>query len=73
MNPGTSRRTFLGASAAALAVSRTGLGADKFHSVVNVVDQFVQREGPEGANGISARGNDKSMYARLFDVMVTIR
>jgi sugar phosphate isomerase/epimerase len=27
MNPGTSRRTFLGASAAALAASRTGLGA----------------------------------------------
>jgi sugar phosphate isomerase/epimerase len=27
MNPGTSRRTFLGASAAALAVSRTGFGA----------------------------------------------
>ena len=27
MNPGTSRRTFLGASAAALAASRTGFGA----------------------------------------------
>jgi hypothetical protein len=48
-------------------------GADKRHSVVSVVYQFVKREVPEGANGISVRGDDKSMYARLFDVMVTIR
>jgi len=48
-------------------------GADKRHSVVSVVYQFVQRAGPEGATGISVRGDDKSMYARLFDVTVTIR
>ena len=47
-------------------------GADKRHSVVSVVYQFVQREVPEGAIGISVR-DDKSMYARLFDVTVTIR
>jgi hypothetical protein len=48
-------------------------GAYKRHSVVSVVYQFVQREGAEGANGISVRGDDKSMYARLFGVAVTIR
>jgi len=47
--------------------------ADKRHSVVSVVYQFVQREAPEGATGSSVRGEDKSMYARLFDVTVTIR
>lgn len=48
-------------------------GADKRHSVVSVVYQFVQREVPEGATGVSVRGDDKSMYARLFDVTVAIR
>ena len=48
-------------------------GADKRHSVVSALYLFVQRAGPEGAPGISVRGDDKSMYARLFDVMVTIR
>jgi len=48
-------------------------GADKRHMVVSVVYQFVQREALEGTNGIPVRGDDKSMYARLFDVMVTIR
>ena len=48
-------------------------GPDKRHSVVSVVYQFVQREGPGGATGISARGDDESMHARLFDVTVTIR
>ena len=48
-------------------------GAYKRHSVVSVVYLFVQRAGPEGASGISVRGDDESMYARLFDVMVTIR
>ena len=43
------------------------------HSVVSVVYLFVQRAGPEGAAGISVEGDDQSMYARLFDVMVTIR
>ena len=47
-------------------------GAYKRHSVVRVVYQFVL-EVPEGANGIPVRGDDKSMYARLFNVMVTIR
>jgi hypothetical protein len=47
--------------------------ADKRHSVVSVVYQFIQREVSEGATGISARGDDKSMYARLFGVAVTIR
>ena len=47
--------------------------ADKRHSVVGVVYQFVQREVPEGAPGISFRQDRKSMYARLFDVTVTIR
>jgi hypothetical protein len=47
--------------------------ADKRHSVVSVVYQFVQREVTEGATGISLRGDDKSMYARLFNVTVTIR
>jgi hypothetical protein len=49
------------------------LGANKRHSVVSVVYHFVQREEPEGATGISVRGDHKSMYARLFDVTVTIR
>ena len=44
--------------------------ADKRHSVVGVVYQFVQREVPEGAPGISVR---KSTYARLSDVTVRIR
>ena len=48
-------------------------GADKLHSVVSVVYQFIQREEPEGANGIPVRQNEKSMYARLFGVAVTIR
>ena len=48
-------------------------GADERHSVVSVVYLFVQRAGPEGATRISVRGDDKSMYARLFDVTVTIR
>jgi len=48
-------------------------GADKRHSVISVVYQFVQREVPEAATLISVRGDDKSMYARLFDVTVTIR
>jgi len=48
-------------------------GAYKRHSVVSVMYLFVQRAGPEGATEISVRGDDKSMYARLFDVMVTIR
>jgi hypothetical protein len=48
-------------------------GADKRHRVMSVVYHFVQREGPERANGISARGDDKSMYARLFGVAVAIR
>ena len=48
-------------------------GAYKRHSVVSVMYLFVQREVPEGATGISVRGDNKSMYARLFDVMVTIR
>jgi hypothetical protein len=47
--------------------------SDKRHSVVSVVYQFVQREVPEGATRGSVRGDDKSMYARLFDVTVTIR
>lgn len=47
--------------------------ADKRHSVVGVVYQFVQREVPEGAPAISVRQDRKSMYARLFDVTVTIR
>jgi hypothetical protein len=47
--------------------------ADKRHSVVGVVYQFVQREVPEGAPGISVRQDRKSMYARLFDVTITIR
>jgi hypothetical protein len=34
--------------------------ADKRHSVVGVVYQFVQREVPEGAPGISLRGGRKS-------------
>jgi hypothetical protein len=48
-------------------------GADKRHSVIRVAYRFVKLEVPEGTNGISVRGGDKSMYARLFDVMVTIR
>ena len=48
-------------------------GADKRHTVVSVVYQFVQRAVPHEANGISVRGDDKSMYARLLDVAVTIR
>jgi hypothetical protein len=48
-------------------------GADKRHSVVSVQYQFVQREGPEGANGIPVRRAETSMYARLFGVAVTIR
>jgi hypothetical protein len=49
-------------------------GADKrCYSVVSVVYQFAQREVPEGATGISVRGDRKSMYARLSDVTVTIR
>src|SRR6266436_8598060 len=48
-------------------------GAYKRHSVVSVVYLFVQQAGPEGATAISVRGDDKSIYARLFDVMVTIR
>ena len=48
-------------------------GGNKSHSVVSVVYQFVQREVPDGANGIPVRGDDKSMYARLFGVAVTIR
>ena len=48
-------------------------GAYKRHSVVSVMYLFVQRDVPEGATEISVRGDDKSMYARLFDVMVTIR
>ena len=48
-------------------------GAYERHSVVSVVYLFVQQAGPEGATGISVRGDDKSMYARLFDVTVTIR
>jgi hypothetical protein len=48
-------------------------GSDKRHSVVSVVYQFVQREVPEGATGVSVRRDDKSIYARLFDVTVTIR
>ena len=48
-------------------------GAYKRHSVVSVLYLFVQRAGPEGATGISGRGDDQSMYARLFDVTVTIR
>lgn len=47
--------------------------ADKRHSVVSVVYQFIQRERPEGANGIPVRRYEKSMYARLFGVAVTIR
>ena len=47
--------------------------ADKRHMVPGVVYQFVQREVPEGAPGISVRGDRKSMYAGLFDVTVTIR
>ena len=53
--------------------SRIRARADKRHSVVSVVYQFVQREVPEGATGISLRRADKSMYVRLFDVTVTIR
>jgi hypothetical protein len=49
------------------------LGGNKRHSVVSVVYQFVQREVPDGANGIPVRADDKSMYARLFGVAVTIR
>src|SRR5260370_1633871 len=48
-------------------------GAYKRHSVVSVMYQFARREVPEGATGISVRVGDKSMYARLFDVTVTIR
>ena len=48
-------------------------GPDEPHSVIRVVYQFVRREGVEGLNGISARGDNKSMYARLFGVAVTIR
>jgi hypothetical protein len=48
-------------------------GADKRHSVVSVKYQFVQLEVPEGATGISSQREDKSMYARLLDVTVTIR
>ena len=62
-SPGLGKRFF----------SRTRPGADKRHMVVSVVYQFVQREALEGTNGIPVRGDDKSMYARLFDVMVTIR
>jgi hypothetical protein len=47
--------------------------ADKRHSVVGVVYQFIQREVPEGETEISVRGNSKSMYARLSDVTVKIR
>ncbi len=53
--------------------SRTRPEAYKRHSVVSVVYLFVQRAGPEGATGISVRGDYQSMYARLFDVIVTIR
>jgi hypothetical protein len=48
-------------------------GAYERHSVVSVVYLFVQRARPGGATGISVRGDDKSMYARLFDVTVAIR
>jgi hypothetical protein len=48
-------------------------GADKRHPVVSVVYQFVKREIPEGTNRISLRLSDKSMYASLFDVVITIR
>jgi hypothetical protein len=48
-------------------------GANKRHSVVSVVYQFVQREVPQGTNGIPVRKDDKSTYARLLDVTVTIR
>ena len=48
-------------------------GADKRHSVVRVVYQFIQREGPEAGNGIPVRGAETSMFARLFGVAVTIR
>jgi hypothetical protein len=48
-------------------------GAYKRHSVVSVLYLFVQQTGPEGETGISVRGDDESIYARLFDVMVTIR
>jgi hypothetical protein len=48
-------------------------GADKRHPVVSVVYQFIKREIPEGANRISLQISDKSMYASLFDVTITIR
>src|SRR5258708_15647732 len=48
-------------------------GADKRHSVVSVMYLFVQRARTQGATEISVLRDDKSMYARLFDVMVTIR
>ncbi len=47
--------------------------ADKRHSVISVVYLFIQRERPEGANGIPVRRDETSMYARLFGVAVTIR
>jgi hypothetical protein len=45
--------------------------ADKGHSVVSVVYQFVRREVPEGTAGFRKAG--RSMDVRLFDVMITIR
>lgn len=48
-------------------------GSDKRHSVIGVTYQFVRREAPEEAAGLYLRRNDKSMYARLFDVKVMIR
>jgi hypothetical protein len=48
-------------------------GSDKLrYSVVSVAHEFDARRPPKDAIGISARGNDKWIYAGLGDVIVRI-